>query len=211
MIRVLLVDDHPLLREGTRALLSNSPEVEIVAETGKGEDAVELAGKLRPDVVLLDIRLEGMSGLEVARALRQDLPEVKVLVLSAHKSEQYVRALFAIGVQGYLLKSAMGPELIGAIRGVCTGETVLSPEISAQLASQSRGSGVGASKTLSDREREVLQLVGRGATNKEIASRLSIGTRTAETYMSNVMAKLGARSRAEAVNLALQRGIIALE
>lgn len=211
MIRVLLVDDHALLLHGTRALLRDSDDIEIVAESGRGEEALELARRLAPDVVLLDIRLEGMSGVDVARALRQDSPEIKVLILSAHKSEQYVRALFAIGVHGYLLKSATGPELIAAIHAVCAGETVLSREVSAQLAERTRTSGIAAVSTLSDREREVLELVGRGATNKEIAKALTIGVRTVETHVSNAMAKLGAHSRTEAINRAVQRGVITLE
>jgi DNA-binding NarL/FixJ family response regulator len=204
----LLVDDHALLREGTRAGLEGDPEIEVVAETGNGDHAVELARSLAPDVVLLDIRLEGMGGVDVARVLRQDLPAVKLLILSAYKSESYVRALFAIGVHGYLLKSATGQELVGAVHDVYGGMTVLGPEISAQLVGPANGSGIPATKALSDRERVVLELIGQGLTNKEIAGRLSIGTRTVESYVSNAMAKLGARSRAEAVTLALQRGII---
>lgn len=211
MIRVLLVDDHALLREGTRARLERDPEIEVVAETGNGDEAVELARRLLPDVVLLDVRLDGMGGVDVARALRQDLPEISVLILSAYKSESYVRALFAIGVHGYLLKSATGPELVAAIHAMCSGESILSPEISAQLTSGESGSGIAATRALSDREREALELVGQGLTNKEIGSRLSISTRTVESYVSNAMAKLGARSRAEAIHLAIQRGIIASE
>lgn len=210
MIRVLLVDDHMLMRQGTRALLREAPEVEIVAETGTGEEAIELSRRLRPDVVVLDIKLQGMGGIDVARVLRQDLPEVMVLVLSAYHYEQYVRALFAIGVQGYLLKSASGAELIGAVRAVCRGETVLSAEVAARLAAGTRRHGIAAVETLSDREREVLELVSRGGSNKQVASELAISIRTVETHVSNAMAKLGARSRTEAINLAVQRGIIVL-
>jgi DNA-binding NarL/FixJ family response regulator len=208
MIRVMLIDDHVLVRQGTAALLREATDIKIVAETHDGEEALMLAQDLGPDVVVLDIRLQGMSGIDVARALRQDLPEIKVLILSAYHYEQYVRALFAIGVHGYLLKSASGPELISAVQAVHQGETVLSTEIATLLAAKTRRSGIAAIETLSDREREVLELVSQGASNKEIAARLSIGTRTVETHVSNAMAKLGARSRTEAVNLAIQRGII---
>ncbi len=210
-MRVVLVDDHLLLRQGTVALLKAAPEIEIVAETGKGHEALQLAHDLQPDVVLLDIRLPDLSGIEVARSLRQDLAAIKVIMLSAYHHEQYVRALFAIGVHGYLLKTASGPELIAGLYAVCRGETVLSAEIADQIASRTKRVGIAASETLSDREREVLALVGQGASNKDIATQLVLGVRTIETHVSNAMAKLGVQSRTEAVNIAVQRGIIVLE
>lgn len=211
MIRVLLVDDHTLLRQGTRALLRASAEIEVIAESAEGEESLVLAEQLRPDVVLLDIRLPGMSGIEVARVLRQDLPEIKVVILTAWNYEQYVRALFAIGVHGYLLKSASGAELIAAVEAVQRGEQVLDEEIAAVLAATTRTSGIGASGTISEREREVLTLVGQGAGNKDIAQRLGISTRTVETHIANAIARLRARTRTEAIILAVQRGIIVLE
>ncbi len=209
MIRVLLVDDHILLRQGTRALLHAAVDIEIVGETGRGEDAIALARALRPDVVLLDIRLHGLSGIDVARALRQDLPDLKIVMLTGYHYEQYVRALFAIGVDGYLLKNASGSELVAAVRAVQRGEQVLSAEIATQLAGRTRASGIAAMGALTDREQEVLIMVSQGASNRDIANSLNIGTRTAETYVSNAMAKLGARSRTEAICVALQRGILA--
>jgi len=211
MIRVLLVDDHTLLRQGTRALLRESAAIEVVAECADGTEALELARRLRPDVVLLDIRLPGMSGIDVARALRQDLPEIKVVILTAWGYQEYVRTLFAIGVHGYLLKTASGPELIAAVEAVQRGEQILDAETSAVLATIKRTSGIGASGPISEREREVLVLVGQGAGNKDIARQLSISSRTVETYVGNAIAKLGARTRAEAFSLALQRGIIVPE
>jgi DNA-binding NarL/FixJ family response regulator len=211
MIRVVLVDDHVLLRQGTAALLNLASDIEIVAETGLGAEAIELVRRLMPDVIVLDIRLVDMSGVEVARVLRQEIPIVKVLMLSAYQTEQYVRALFAIGVHGYLLKNASGTELINGVQAVYRGETVLSKEIAAQMASTTHRSGIAASDVLSDRECEVLVLVGQGASNKEIATHLGIGVRTVETHVSNAMAKLRARSRTEVVNIAVQRGIITLD
>jgi DNA-binding NarL/FixJ family response regulator len=210
MIRVLLVDDHTLMRQGTRALLRESPDIEVVAETGQGEEALVLAEQLRPDVVLLDIRLPGLNGIDVARALQRDLPEIRVIMLTAYHQEQYVRALFAIGVHGFLLKTASGEELISAVHAVRRGEQVVDAEISAVLVTTQRTSGIGASGTLSVREQEVLALVGQGAANKDIALQFAISTRTVETHMSNAMAKLGARSRAEAIILATRRGILIL-
>ena len=198
-----------LLRRGTRVLLESAPDIEIVTETGQGRESLALAQRLRPDVVLLDIRLGGMSGIDVARSLRRDLPAIKVLMLTAYKYETYVRALLAIGVHGYLLKKASETELIEAVRAVCRGETALSPEIAAQLTTRRPGSAV--TGTLSDREREVLTLVGEGASNKEIGQRLHLKEATIESYLSNILGKLNARSRTDAVKLAVQRGIIVWE
>ncbi len=210
MIRVMLVDDHPLMRQGTRTFLEMDPDMVIVAETGQGEEALTLARHQRPGVVLLDIRLHGSSGIDVARVLRQDLPEVKVLVLTTYPYETYVRALFAIGVHGYLLKTSSDTELIAAVRAVHQGETALSAEIAAQLA-MPRRSGIAPTRALSEREREVLTLVGDGASNKEIGQQLGLKENTIVLYLSNIMAKLGARSRTDAVKIAVQEGIIVLE
>jgi DNA-binding NarL/FixJ family response regulator len=211
MIRVLLVDDHMPLRAGTRALLREAADIEVVAEAARGGEALDLAARLQPDVVLLDIKLPDMSGVDVARTLRHELPEIKVLILTAYDYEQYVRTLFAIGVHGYLLKSDSGLELIAAVRAVTRGEQALSAEIKAHLSRNTVRSGVAAAGTLSEREREVLTLVGQGARNKEIAQRLAIKTSTVETYISNAMAKLDVHSRSEALRVAIQRGIIVLD
>jgi DNA-binding NarL/FixJ family response regulator len=211
MIRVLLVDDHMPLRAGTRALLREAADIEVVAEAARGAEALDLSARLQPDVVLLDIKLPDISGVDVARTLRHELPEIKVLILTAYDYEQYVRTLFAIGVHGYLLKSDSGLELIAAVRAVTRGEQVLSAEIKAHLARATVRSGVAAAGTLSEREREVLTLVGQGARNKEIAQRLAIKTSTVETYISNAMAKLDVHSRSEALRVAIQRGIIVLD
>ena len=211
MIRVVLVDDHVLLRQGTRALLQQADDITVVAETGSGEDALNLARQSQPDVVVLDIRLQGINGVEVARALRRDYPDVKVLMLTAYPYEQYVRALFAIGVHGYLLKSASDSELIAGVRAVQQGETVLSAEISARFASGARTSSVVTNGTLSEREHQILRLVSHGASNKEIAHALAISEHTVETHLNNIMLKLGARSRVEAITLAVQRGVLVLD
>jgi DNA-binding NarL/FixJ family response regulator len=207
VIRVLLVDDHRLLRQGTRALLTEDPDIEVVAETDRGEEGIALASRVSPDIVLLDIRLHGLNGIEVARILRHDLPEIKVIILTAYPQEQYVRALFAIGVHGYLLKDASGAELISSLRRVMQGEQVLSPEISAQA----RGASLRTPDRLTDREIEVLTLVGQGHSNKHIAEVLGVNSRTVETHVSRLMAKLDARSRTEAINTARHRGILSVE
>lgn len=210
MIRVLLVEDHTLMRQGTRALLGLAPDMAVVGEAARGDEALTLARRLRPDVALLDIRLAESSGIEVARTLRWDLPEIRILMLSAYAHETYVRTLFAIGVDGYLLKTASDEELIGAVRAVARGEQVLSAEVTAQLAVR-RTSGTVAATKLSARERDVLALVGEGESNQGIAERLYLGKRTVDSYLSSAMGKLGARSRTDAVKVAVQRGIIVLE
>lgn len=207
MIRVLVVDDHMPLRAGTRAILEAAPDIEVIAETARGRDALALVEQIRPDVVLLDIKLPDLSGVEVARALRQDYPEIKVVMLTAYSYEQYVRVLFAIGVHGYLLKSDPGLELVEAVRAVRRGEQALSAEVTAALAAAAAESGV-VTKALSDRERAVLQLMWQGKRNKEMAQDLGIKPSTVETYIGNIMTKLNVHSRGEAIRVAIQRGII---
>jgi DNA-binding NarL/FixJ family response regulator len=208
VIRVLLVDDHTLLREGTRALLETDDELEIIGETGAGEHALSLARQLRPHVMLLDIRLQGLSGVEVARTLRHEIPEIKIIVLTAYDHEQYVRALFAIGVDGYLLKLASAHELVQAVRAVHAGDQVVSPDVSCHIFAQSLRAKGPAGNALSDRELEVLVLVSRGDSNKEIARALGVTTRTVEAHVSSLLGKLGARCRTEAINIARQRGVL---
>ncbi len=191
MIRVELVEDHTLMRLGTRALLRDAADIEIVAETVQGAEALALARRLRPDVALLDIRLlPGLNGIEVARALRQDLPDIKVLILSGYPHETYVRTLFAIGVHGYLLKNASDAELAVAVRAVHHGEQWLSLEIAAQLASRTRRAVVRSTETLTERERNVLELISHGKSNRDIARTLQIETSTVESHVHNVLAKL---------------------
>ncbi len=207
MIRVLLVDDHTLMRQGTRALLSEAEDIEIVAESESGEEALILARELHPDVVILDIRLPGLGGVEVARTLHEDLPATRILILTAYDYGQYVRALFAIGVEGYLLKNATGQELIAAVREVCAGKQVLSAEIEARK----RDEDGFHPDALTDREIEILTLVSQGESNKRIARALGITPRTAEWHVGKVLAKPGARSRIEAIRLGRQQGMIALD
>ena len=199
-IRVVIVDDHPMVREGTRALLERSAKIEVVGAVGEGMEALRLAGELQPDVLLLDVRLPDISGVEVARQTRQSFPEVKLLVVTGYDEIGYSRALRQLGVHGYLAKSASGAEIIAAVQAVAAGSVLLTAE-SARVASG------GGREPLTSRERDVLELLVAGRRNAEIADQLTVSLKTVEFHVRNVFEKLGARSRAEAVSRALQQGI----
>jgi DNA-binding NarL/FixJ family response regulator len=205
MTRILLVDDHPLVRQGARAALSADADLEVVGEARDGNEAMSLTRGLRPDVILLDIRLPGKNGIDVARALRRELPETKVIILTSYNLDAYVRACFAIGVDGYLLKTATDAELVDAVRAVLRGEQVVSAEIPMDTAEPS---GQANPPALSERECEVLQLVALGETNRAIGLRLGLKESTIESYLGNAFGKLGARSRSDAANRAMQLGLI---
>lgn len=199
-IRVLIVDDHPMAREGTRALLERSAAIEVVGAVGEGFAALWLLRELQPDIVLLDVRLPDISGIEVARQLRTEFPTVKVLVVTGYDEIGYARALLQLGVRGYLAKSASGAELVAAVRAVAAGNQVITAEAA-------RGIVEGRNDPLTAREHEVLQRLVAGRRNAEIADDLCLSLKTVEFHVRNVLQKLGARSRAEAIGLALQHGI----
>lgn len=207
MIRVILVDDHLIFREGTRALLAAAEDITVVGACGRAEEALALVRDLRPDVIVLDIRLEGGSGIDVARCLHHEATMTKILILSAYSYETYVRNLFAVGVHGYLLKSTSGRALIDAVRALHRGEQVISSEITQRLAPNMARSDIARSR-LTDRELLVLCHVRNGENNKEIADALHLSVRTVESYLSHAMAKLDARSRTEAINHAMRSGIL---
>ncbi|MGZ3663359.1 MAG: response regulator transcription factor [Ktedonobacterales bacterium] len=199
-IQVLIVDDHPMAREGTRALLERSATIEVVGALGEGLPALWLLRELQPDVVLLDVRLPDISGIEVARQLRTEFPAVKVLVVTGYDEIGYARALLQLGVRGYLAKSASGAELVAAVRAVAAGNQVITAEAARVIVE-------GRNAPLTAREHEVLQRLVAGRRNAEIADDLCLSLKTVEFHVRNVLQKLGARSRAEAIGLALQHGI----
>lgn len=207
-IRVLIAEDHNLVREGTRQILTAAGDIDIVGEADRGDTAVRLAEELAPDVAILDVRLPGMNGIEATRRLRRLEPPVRVLILSAYDDDQYVLEALRAGASGYLLKTARGRELISAVRMVAEGASVLEPAISTRLA----GGGGGASgvQRLSPRELEVVRLIADGLHNKEIAGALGISRRTVEGHLNNVFAKLGVASRTEVVLAALSRRLVIL-
>ena len=212
-IRVMLADDHVLVREGTRRLLEAEPDIQVVAEAGDGISAVEQAVASQPDVLIIDVAMPGMSGIEATRHIKQQLPKVAVLALTAYDDDQYVLALLNAGAAGFLLKDVRGQELVTAVRAVHRGEAVLQPAIAVRALRQavSHRSPTVSMPPLSEREMEVLREAARGLPNKDIARRLNLSVRTIHTHLGNIFAKLGVGSRTEAVLLALRRGWIALD
>ena len=211
-IRILLVDDHPIVRRGLGACLAKHDHLAVVGEASDGLEAVAKTQELLPDVVLLDIDMPGMSGLAVAEVLRKELPRVKVLVLSMHHRAEYLHRVLQSGVQGYVLKEAAPEELLRAIETVNAGEAYFSPEIARLALNQLiHGSGKGQELALlTNREQEVLVLIAKGLSNKEIACQLGVGTRTVETHRERTMRKLDIHSVAGLTRFALAKGLITL-
>jgi DNA-binding NarL/FixJ family response regulator len=210
-IRVILADDHTLLRAGIRALLEYLPGVEVVAEAADGLKALELALALRPDVILMDIAMPGLSGLEAAARLKQDDPEIKVLILSMHEDDAYVRRAILLGAAGYLLKDSDTEELGLAVRAVARGETYLSPAVSKHLIADYRrqaGTEVGVGGGLTRRQQEVLRLIARGETTKAIARNLGISAKTVESHRTLIMERLGIHDVAGLVRYAIRVGLV---
>lgn len=210
-IRVVIVDDHALLREGTRQILQQDPSIQVVGEASRGDDAIKLVADLRPDVVLLDLRLPGMPGIEAARRIAVESPATRVLVVTAYDEEDYVLEALQAGAAGYLLKTAPSRELVEAVHAVFAGKTVLEPSITGALARRmTRTTGPGSNQ-LSGRELEVLRMTAHGLANKEIAHELGLSLRTIEGHLCRIFAKLGVASRTEAVFNAVHQRLISLE
>ena len=208
-IRVLVVDDHAVVRTGLRRVLDAEPDIEAVCEAPNAERAIFEALEHKPDVVLMDVMMPGKSGIEGMPALLQAVPEAKVLILSMQDDPRYVREAFEAGASGYVLKEAADSEVVSAIRAVASGERYLHPALGAKLvAAETEERNRAASDPLSDREREVLRLLALGHTNQEIAKMLYISVRTAETHRAHIMQKLGLSSRAELVRYALSEGLL---
>jgi DNA-binding NarL/FixJ family response regulator len=206
VIRVVLVDDHTVMRAGTRRILEDEPDIEVVGEAGEGVEALRLVDELAPDVIALDIGMPGMDGIRVCQTLRQRSHAPRVLILTGHDKEGYVRAVHQLGVQGYLLKSAGPDELVRAIRAVHAGEEVFSSGIARFL----RQDSAHGAPRLTRKEREMLAAVAQGRKNHEIAAEQSITLNTVEFHMRNLFLKLGATSRADAVMRAQRLGWIDL-
>lgn len=214
-IRIVLAEDHALVREGTRAILERSPDLAVVGEASDGQEALDLIERLRPDVAILDIRMPRLTGIEVVRLMKERSTKTRALMLTGYDDDEFVLALMEAGADGYILKSARSAELVSAVRAVYQGETVLDPAIAAKVARlwgrRTSAGGREPSEQLSPREREVLQLAARGLRNKDIADKLSISVRTVEGHFNGILTKLGVASRMEAVLLAVSRGWVTLD
>lgn len=214
-IRVLICDDHTILREGIRLLLNAQPDIEVIGEASDGHDAVAQARALKPDVILMDIAMPLLNGLEATRQIRRDDPNARVLVLTMYESDEYVAQMLEAGATGYVLKKVAGSELVYAIRAVHQGEAFLYPSITKRLVEDYlRRVELGQERTsldvLTDREREILQLIAEGHTNKEIADLLSLSIRTVQNHRAHLMQKLGIHDRGDLIKYAIQKGIIEL-
>jgi DNA-binding NarL/FixJ family response regulator len=214
-ITILLAEDHKIVREGTRQLLEQTADMQVVGEASDGLEAVRLAAEIQPDVIVMDVRLPHLNGIEATRTITERFPRIKVLILSAYDDDSYVFPLLDAGASGYLLKTSSGAELAEAIRLVYAGQTALSPRISAKIVNRLGGRQAyrtsHMSEGLTEREMDVLRAAAHGQANKMIATKLGISAQTVQVHLRNIFGKLGVNSRSEAVAHAIQYGWITLE
>ena len=213
-LRILIADDHPLVREALRQALAEEDDMEVVAEAADGEEAVKLASELQPDVAVMDIVMPKLNGIAATRKIKEIAPNIAILILTAYDDDEYVLGLLDAGAAGYLLKSARGRDLAGAIRAIKSGESVLHPKIIAKLLERAMIAPVKEhkpSEILSERETEILKLVARGMSNKDIADKLFLSERTIKAHLTNIFNKLNVASRSEAIVKGLQCGLVTLE
>ena len=207
-IRVLLADDHALVRAGLRSLLDRVSDIEVVGEAADGPEAVALARTMTPDVMLIDIAMPGLNGLEAAARIRDELPDVRIILLSMHANEEYVMRALKIGVSGYLLKDAAAPELVIAIRTVMGGGTHLSPGVSSVLVEDYARRIGGGSRGLTPRQLDILRRIAEGASTKETAFALGISVKTVESHRSHIMKRLDLHDVASLVRYAIRAGLV---
>jgi DNA-binding NarL/FixJ family response regulator len=208
VIRVVLADDHALVREGTSELLERAGGIKVVGQAADGPEAVRLVTALRPDVLLLDVGLPGLDGLEVARRVRSAAPRTRVVALTARDEQAYVLAMLEAGASGYLSKASRGQEVVQGVRAAAAGEAVFSGGIAAQLTRRALGGSAAAHTELTPRELDVLRAAARGLGNKQIGAELGLSPRTVQTHLTRIFGKLGVASRTEAVLLALREGLV---
>jgi len=212
---IVLADDHQVVRHGLRVLLESEPNFRIVGEASDGLEAIDLVERQQPDIVVLDLMMPGLNGLEVARQSSHRSPRTNVVILSMYNNEAYVLEALRAGAKAYVLKASTSDELVRAIREVVAGRRYLSPPLSERAiqaySQKAESAAVDAYETLTTREREILQLAAEGCTNAEIATRLSISPRTAETHRANLMRKLGLHSHTDLIRYALRRGILPMD
>lgn len=212
-IRILIADDHALVREGTRRILEREDDLEVVGEAADGEEAVALADSLRPDVAIVDIGMPRATGVEATRRIKAQHPEIGVLVLTVHDDDAYVHAILGAGAAGYLLKDVHGAQLVEAVRSIRSGEAVLHPSIARKVIGRLRGEAIpgGLASPLTDRETQILSLAARGKSNNEIGAELGLSGRTVQAHLAHVFRKLAVASRTEAVIKGVRLGVIGLE
>lgn len=216
VIRVLLADDHAVVRKGVREFLETSDDIRVVAEASDGQQALEYAERLRPDVAVLDIQMPHLTGIEVTARLHADLPDVRVLILTAYDYDPYILSALRAGASGYVLKTAASDDLVQAVRTVCDGGSALDPVVTRKMVAHiTQNSLYSAQDHIlerpTDREMEVLELVVRGLSNRAIAVALNISPRTVQGHLANIFEKLGVGTRTEAALLAVKMGWAALE
>jgi DNA-binding NarL/FixJ family response regulator len=207
-MRVLIADDHGIVRSGLRMLLEQQPDIDVIAEASDGATARDVAIRERPDLAILDVKMPKLTGLQATREIREQAPDVSVLILSMYDDERYLFEALKAGASGYVLKAQADVDLLEAVRAVERGEPFLTPEAQRALIKDVLGQGVGRTDELTPREEEVVKLVAEAHTNKEIAEILHLSEKTVENHRSNAMKKLGMRDRVELVRYAIRRGLI---
>ena len=213
-IKILVVDDHAILREGIRALLSLYPDIEVVGEASDGLEAINKTRLLTPDIVLMDVAMPGLGGLEATTEIKKQSPSSRVVILTQHEDTEYIFPILKAGAAGYVLKKAVGTELVAAIRAVAAGGSFLYPSVAAAVIEGYLHKGSEAEPSydrLSDREKQVLKLIAEGNSNKEIADMLSLSVKTVIAHRANLMEKLDIHNRTDLVKYAIRKGLIAVD
>jgi two-component system, NarL family, response regulator NreC len=207
-IRILLADDHAVVRQGFKMILAEQPDMEIVGEAGNGREALALAESLKPDIVVMDVAMPELNGIEATRRIGESVPHARVVALSMHKDSVYVREILRAGARGYLLKDSVAGDLVSAVRSVARGEGYISPQVSNAVLDDYRRHVTDPIDTLTSREREVLQMLAEGKTNKEIAVILNLSVYTVDAHRGRIMEKLNLHSINEMVRFAVRNGLI---
>jgi two-component system, NarL family, response regulator NreC len=207
-IRILLADDHAVVRQGFKMILAEQPDMEIIGEAGNGREALALAESLKPDIVVMDVAMPELNGIEATRRMGESVPHARVVALSMHKDSVYVREILRAGARGYLLKDSIAEDLVSAVRSVARGEGYISPQVSNAVLDDYRRHVTNPIDTLTSREREVLQMLAEGKTNKEIAVILNLSVYTVDAHRGRIMEKLNLHSINELVRFAVRNGLI---
>lgn len=208
LITILMADDHTIVRQGLKLILGSHPDLQVVGEAATGEEAVQLAAQLKPRIILMDVAMPGINGIEATKQIVQANPRARVLVLSMHKESVYVREILRAGARGYILKDAIDTELISAVRSVANGDGYVSPAVSGALLNDYRQKSDDPADSLSPREREVLKLIAEGKTNKEVATQLNLSVYTIDSHRGKIMEKLNLHSTGELVRFAIKHGLV---